>query len=525
MTAKADEDKSEKKEESDAEEIQKIQHSQLYESLAEIIHESRISEYDFERRLYSHDVAPLPKMMEMGFKMLPDVIVRPKDAKEVSKIVKLAIEKQIPVVPRGGASWALGGAVPIMGGILLDMATMNDIIEINKKNLTVMVEPGITWGDLDNSLRREGYMIGAYPSSAPAATVGGWINTGGVGVGSYKYGGVDRQVLAMEMVLPKGEVATFGSNFLDSDSLGDNLHSFFAGTEGTLGIVTRVTLRIYPTPEELRSISYTFPSLESMTNAIYELTHSEVTPFHISFFDKNHFDYLKLLGKEVPDARAIVNLALEGTKVSLDAEERTVDKLMRKNKGEKQSKEFSDHEWEMRLFEMNTKRLGPTIMLAEGMIPVSRLNEMIKGTLKIFKKMKLNGAITGMVPDRNTIAFMPYCLTDERKLRSMMAMALTKKIGDLSFKLGGRPAGLGLFFTGNLKKMHGQGADVMKNIKSAMDPHDVINPGKTLEGMTRFGVPIPAFGMNMGMDMLALAARLPGMKHKLHIEPNTHHAE
>jgi glycolate oxidase len=139
--------------------------------------------------------------------------------------------------------------------------------------------------------------------------------------------------------------------------------------------------------------------------------------------------------------------------------------------------------------------------------------------------MKLNGAITGTVPDRNTVAFMPYCLTDERKLRSMMAMAITKKIGDLSFKVGGRPAGLGLFFAGNLKKMHSGGANVMKDIKSVMDPHDVMNPGKTTEGMTRFGIPIPAFGMNMGMDMLSIMARMPGMRLKLNVEQPPHKAE
>ncbi len=524
MTDK-EEDKTQTKGDEVVEKTEEIQHSELYELLADIVDESRISEFEFERRLYSHDVAPLPKMMEMGFKMVPDIVVRPKSASEVSKIVKLAIKEQTPIVPRGGACWALGGAVPVLGGIVVDMATMNDIIEIDRKNLTVTVGPGITWGDLDDILLREGYMIGAYPSSAPAATVGGWINTGGVGIGSYKYGGVEKQILGIEMVLPKGDIAVFGSDSLGSDYFGDNIRNFFAGAEGTLGIITKITLRIYPAPDELRPISYVFPDLAAMCDAIYELTRAPITPLHISFFDGNHFDYLRLMGKDVPNIKAMLNVALEGTNASLDGDEKIVDEIMLRNRGEKQNKEFSHHEWEMRLYEMNTKRLGPTIMLAEGMIPVSKLYEMIKSTLKVFKKMKLNGAITGTVPDRNTIAFMPYCLTDERKLRSLMAMAFTKKIGDLSFKLGGRPAGLGIFFAGNLKKLHGDGADVMRSVKSVMDPYDIMNPGKTTEGMTRFGVPIPAFGMNMGMDMMAIMARLPGMRLKLNVEPQSHHAE
>ncbi len=515
-------EKTDKKEE---EPIKEMEHSDLYESLAAMIDESRISEYEFERRLYSHDVAPLPKMMEMGFKMVPDIVVRPKSANEVSRIVRFAIEKQLPVVPRGGACWALGGAVPVMGGIVVDMATMDDLEKIDEENLTVTVGPGITWSDLYDALLKKGYLIGSYPSSAPAATVGGWINTGGVGIGSYKYGGVERQIISVEMVLPKGDIAVFGVDSMGSSLFGDNLRSFFAGSEGTLGIITKVTLRIYPAPEEIRPIAYTFADLSKMSAAITDLTRAPVTPLHISFFDKNHFIYLRKIGKDVPKINAMVSLALEGTKASLDGEEKIIDNIMQKHNGEKQTPKFSSHEWDERLFEMRTKRLGPTIMLAEGMIPVPRLNEMINGTLKVFKKMKLNGAITGTVPDRNTIAFMPYCLTDERKLRSMMAMAITKKVGDLAFKVGGRPAGLGLFFAGNLRKMHGGGADVMRNLKSAMDPHDVMNPGKTIEGMTRFGVPIPAFGMNMGMDMLALMARMPGMRLKLSPEPETGHAE
>jgi glycolate oxidase len=514
-----------KKSQDDKEAIPEVEHSELFKSMANIVDESRISEYEFERRLYAHDVAPLPKMMEMGFKMMPDLVVRPKNAHEVSRIVKWATERELPVVPRGGACWALGGAVPVMGGIVVDMATMDDIINVDEENLTVTVEPGITWGDLYDAMMKKGYLIGAYPSSAPAATIGGWINTGGVGIGSYKYGAVEKQIVAMEMVLPKGEIATFGSSSMGSGSFGDNLRLFFSGAEGTLGIITKVTLRMYPAPDEIRPLAYVFPNTTSMAEAIMEITRSPITPLHISFFDKKHFDYLRALGTKVPKINAMISMALEGTKALCDGDEKVVDAIAKRHQGVKKDEKFAHHEWEERLFEMRTKRLGPTIMLAEGMIPVPKLDEMIKGTQKVFKKMGLVGAITGTIPDRNTVAFMPYCLTDERKFKSMMAMAIGRKVGVLSFKVGGRPAGLGIFFAGNLKKLHGDGADVMRNIKYAMDPHDIINPGKTLEGMTRFGVPIPAFGMNIGMDMLGIMARLPGMKLKIDLEPQSKHAK
>lgn len=507
-----------KEEEPPEKKTEEVQHTKLYKSLLKIVDKSRLSEENLERRLYSHDVAPLPKMMEMGFKMVPDIVVRPSNAMDVSKVVKLAIKEQLPVVPRGNACWALGGAVPVMGGMLLDMTAMNDIHNTDEENLTVTVGPGITWAKLYDTMMKKGYLIGAYPSSAPAATIGGWINTGGVGIGSYKYGGVENQILSVEMVLPTGDIVVFGPTLIKSGSLVDNLRLFIAGAEGTLGIITKVTLRMHPAPEEIRPISYVFPGLKEMSDAIFEITRSPITPLHISFLDKNHFDYLRLIGGDVPQIHAALNFALEGTKVLLEGEEAILDNIMKKHKGKKQSKEFSDHEWEMRLFEMKVKRLGPTAILSEGLFPVSKLFETIQQTEKMIKKMGFAAGITGTVPDRNTVAFMPYVLTDERKFKSLTSMAFTKKIGDLSFKLGGRPPGLGIFFAGNLKKLHPQGADVMRDIKSVMDPYDIMNPGKTTEALTRFGIPIPAFGMSMGMDMMALMARMPGMKLKLKLE-------
>jgi FAD/FMN-containing dehydrogenase len=123
--------------------------------------------------------------------------------------------------------------------------------------------------------------------------------------------------------------------------------------------------------------------------------------------------------------------------------------------------------------------------------------------------MKLRAAITGFISDRNTATFMPYYLTDERQLvRSMLSMAFTKKLNDLAFKNGGRPAGLGIFFASNLKKLHGSELELMFDLKSTLDPYNIMNPGKLTEGVTRFGVPIPALAMNIGMDSMAFMKRI-----------------
>jgi glycolate oxidase len=482
---------------------------ELYESIISITGKDRVRIDPFERRMYSHDLASLPKLMEMGFKMMPDLVVKPKSATEIAKIVKIAKEECIPIVPRGGASWGLGGAMPIEGGIVFDLTRMNKVLDFDYKNLIVTVEAGITWKKLYDTLLHKGYIIGSYPSSAMAATVGGWINTGGVGVGTYKYGSAVDHVKSMEVVLPTGKIIETG-NLRISSFGGLDLNRVFFGSEGTLGIITRVNMRMYPAPQELRPLSYGFTDLNELSRMVREISYSDVVPLHISFLDNFHFGFLKDLGIDTPDPKikGMLNVALEGNKKVLDIEEKVLDKIAEALNGLKQTKDVAMHEWNERFYELRTKRAGPTATLGEVFVPISEMSGMISDVYALIKRMKLRAAITGMVSDRNTVIFMPYYLSDERKLiRNMVSLSFIKKLGDLAFEHGGRPAGLGLFFSGNLKRMYGPGWDIMKDLKAQMDPYDIMNPGKTVEGLTRFGVPLPAFALNFGMNMMA------GIKH------------
>jgi glycolate oxidase len=400
--------------------------------------------------------------------------------------------------------------MPVEGGIVIDLTRMNKILDIDEENHVVRVESGITWKLLHETLLKNGYLLGSYPSSAYAATIGGWINTGGVGVGSYKYGAAIDHIESMEVVLPNGGVIVTGNGGLISSGSFD-LKRLFVGAEGTLGIVTRVTMKIYPAPEELRPLSYGFSDMKALCAATREITRSQVTPLHISFLDRNHFEFLREidLGGHIPDVGAMLNIALEGDSEVLDVEEKLLDSISMQYNSEKQSRDVAEHEWEERYYELRTKRAGPSAILGEAFVPVANMATMSQDVYKLIKKMKLRAAITGMMGDRTTAVFMPYYLSDERKMiRSMVSLSFVKKLGDLAFVNGGRPAGLGLFFTGNLKKMYGPGASVMHDLKSQLDPQDVMNPGKTTEGLTRFGVPIPAFAMNIGMNVMAWVKHL-----------------
>jgi glycolate oxidase len=488
----------------------------IYTRLIGIAGKESIKKDDLNKLLYSHDVASLPEMFNLGFKMKPDFIVKPLSAEQISKIIKLAIKQEIPIIPRGGASWGLGGAVPIDGGIVLDMNGMDKILEIDSKNLIVKVETGVTWKELYDELDRKNLFLGAYPSSAPSATIGGWINTGGVGIGSYKYGSARDMIRNMEVVLPTGEVINTGFDKVLSNSAGYDLNSLFIGAEGTLGVITKVTLKVTSKPKEIRPLTYTFAKLTEIAPVVQRIVRENITPLHLSFFGKEHFDLLSKLKLSQPPKGAVLNIVLEGASEILNYEEALLDKIITKKGGKKADKKLAKHEWAERYYEMRTKRLGPSAILAEGFVPISEMGAMVEDTYALFSKLKLRGAITGMISDRNTAVFMPYYLSDERKFfKSVSSLSFVKKLGDLAFKHGGRPAGLGLFYAVNLKKLHGPGMDLIYDIKDTLDPHEIMNPGKLIEGRTRYGVPIPPIGMKVGMGALAALKRIiPGDKEK-----------
>ena len=160
----------------------------LQSQLVKIVGPKRVKNSATEKALYSHDLAPLPKEVGLAFNTMPDAVVLPKSAEEISKIIQIAIKHDIPVIPRGAATWGFGGAVPSQGGIVLDMSAMNKVLRVDPENMEVEVEAGASWKKVYDTALNKGLFIGSYPSSLYAATVGGWVNTGGIGIGSYKYG-------------------------------------------------------------------------------------------------------------------------------------------------------------------------------------------------------------------------------------------------------------------------------------------------------------------------------------------------
>lgn len=481
----------------------------LHIKLSRIVGADRVKTDKMERLLHNHDLAPLPPLMEMGFKMMPDAVVRPASAKEVSDIIQLANRELIPIVPRGGASWGYGGAMPCNGGIVMDMTTMNKVVRVDVDNLEVEAEAGATWEKVVDEAAKAGLFIGYYPSSKPAATLAGWIATGGIGVGTYKYGSVKDNVRNMEVVLGQGQVIQTGFNYVSDHSAGYNLNGLFVGTEGTLGVVTKVTLKAVPAPEVLKPISVRFDHLVDIFPLMHAITRSRVNPMHISFVDERHTGYLERIGHHPASDGALLNLVLEGAKGQVEWEEGVIDGLIAKHGGKRLSDEAAAHEWEENPYEFRVREVGVSAALAEVVVPMTKFRDMVAETYELIRNMKMEASIIGMLGDRNTVLLMPYYLYVEKKLvKSMASLSFGQKVGNLATEHKGRPLGFGLFYAANLKRLRGEGADVMFDLKTVLDPHDVINPGKMFEGLMRFGIGMPGFGMRMGMGMMAVGKKV-----------------
>lgn len=455
--------------------------SELFDSLVRIVGAERVSDSDFEKFFYAKDVSPLPPEMQEELGTIPDIIVRPRSSREVSDVVKLAASTNTPVIPRGGASWWLGGSVPYKGGIVLDLTGMNESIEIDLDNLTVTVDCGVPWQDLTDKLKGKGYFLGSHPGSAASATVGGWISTGGVGIGSYKYGSVGDLVRSLEVVLPNGDIIQTADKDLATNGSGYNLNWLFVGGEGTLGIITKATLKLVPMAEEgPYHISYDFRDVASCTKAIRELVASRLLPHNIAFGDRNHFDIIKSDEEKRRDAEIVLCITLEGEKGIIDHGRTKLNDIMSAAGGGlmacdgKSSEECLD-------CTLGFRGKGGKVFPVPGeiFVPLPRFEETLKGIYGLVGEMGLRAGVTGSMVDRRTVMIMPYYVQEGDKTGDFMEFH--SRLETLAHGLGGRRVGLGLYFSSSIRRIHDPGSvALMRAVKSAVDPNNIMNPGKTV---------------------------------------------
>ncbi len=474
--------------------------------LEDAIGKANVKTSKMERLIYSHDLAPLPNMAQLGFKNVPDIVVRPSSTEDLQNIVKIAAEEGIPITPRGSSTWGLAGSVPVFAGLLIDFTgAMNKILKIDEVNLEVTAQAGCTWKQVYEACLEKGMLLGSYPSSYPSATIGGWTSTGGIGVGTYKYGGAADNIRDMEVVMPDGTIVNTGFKGLCDNMTGYNLTRIISGAEGTLGVISNITFKLTPAPEIFRPLTYFFKDLPSIGAPLFEIAHKRVVPLHISFSDGNHFELLKKAGKHVTEVATAMNVVLEGDKETVAHEEAVIDAVVAKFGGRKADDATAAHEWAENCYEFRCREVGLGCIPGEVVVPVKDYAVFANRLYELMDNMKMTGAIIGIMADRNTVMFMPYFLFNPDDLVQLTALSFSKKCGDMAMEYGGRPLGFGAFFASNLDAIRGNGAKYIRAIKKTIDPQDIMNPGKLTGTTLRYGIKIPPILFDKGMDAMALA--------------------
>jgi len=486
-----------------------------YRRLVNILGPERVARSLQERMAYSHDFASMPKLAHLQWKLIPDFVVIPKTTEEVVRLVTFALESGIPLVPRGGGTGLYGGSVPNRGGVLVDMRGMDRVDTVDREARLMRVQAGATWKTAYDRAWRDGLFLPAYPVGAPASTVGGWLSSNGLGYGSYKYGTARDLLVDLEVVLPSGEILHTGHPSLETGHALGNTSGAFVGGEGTTGIVTRATLRLFPRPEEIRPLAYAFPSIRTAQTVLPEFTNLSATPFHVGLFDEVHVTFLRSVRGEDLPAQALATVVLEGPKDEIGEDQKEIDAFMAERGGTKAGETVARRLWEGRFDLFPARRLSGGLVVAETLIPAKQYPRMIAGTDALTRKLKLQVAANSSLVDRNTVAFTPYFLMDDMSVLGPTGLGFVKKLGDLAFSLGGHPMGLGLFMVFNIRRMHAGARDILNIVKDVLDPHRTMNPGKTVEVWTKFTWPIvntiPLPIMAWGLDLAAFVRSLkPG---------------
>jgi len=445
----------------------------------------RVTEDNIERKLYSRDMAFVPSIMvKPFFQTLPDAVIRPGNAEQVADVLRQATDERIPITPRAAASSSYYNSVPVHGGWVLDMNDLRDGIEVDTAHQTVRVLPATTWFDLDDALQQKGFAVKTYPSSAVSATVGGWVNMQGQGIGSLKYGSVGDQLVSLQVALPsgRGELQTITR---ESDLPLD----WFVAAEGTLGVITWVELGIRPRPNAESHHLFAFDTLDILSQSIVSQARAEPRPYTIFFADSGYLRLLERSGFDIPfdlpqptfpvSEKGLFLVSFQGEPSEIS---RGRDTLLH-TAGKEMSSDLALDEWNLRLHHLRTKRTGPSLLAVEVWLPLNKLFHYLTSVKNLAERNRLLIGTYGFVVAPDMTLVMSLYPTDERQtVKYLAAIGFTKRLHDLAARYGGRPYGIGLWNTAYLPRLFSRThLAELKRRKALLDPSGIMNPGKVYQ--------------------------------------------
>ncbi|WP_096202303.1 FAD-binding oxidoreductase [Bacillus sp. FJAT-45350] len=444
--------------------------------LKKIIPEEQVSTNETMLEQHSRDEGYNPTS-------LPDVVVFAKTKEDVSKVVAFANEHKIPVVPFGLGTSLEGHVIPYHGGISLDMSQMNQILEVMDGDFLVKIQPGVTRDQLNKELKKYGLFFSVDPGAD--ATLGGMASTNASGTTSVKYGIMRDQVRDLEVVLANGDVIHTGGLAAKSSS-GYSLNGLMVGSEGTLGVITELTLKVYGIPECVMAGRASFPSVEAAVDSVTAILSAGIPIARIELVDARSIRQVNEYSEVDYDELPTLFLEFHGNEAGL-AQDVEFTKEIVADLGCEDIQFETDTKARNKLWEVRHNLAyafihgfpGRKLMGTDVCLPVSELTGAILDARKVVDESSLDGAIQGHVGDGNFHVLLMVDITNEKELEE--AKAINAHIVNYALERGGTCTGehgVGVGKAKYQRQEHGLAYDVMKTIKKSLDPNGILNPGK-----------------------------------------------
>ena len=443
-----------------------------------------------ERVLTSvEDIIPYGYDGTAVLKQRPGAVVFPLTSDEVADCVRLACKRSVPVVTRGSGTGLSGGSVPLAGCLVICLVKMDKLIEVDEKNLTLRAQSGVITKEIDDAAAKVGLFYPPDPGSMKISTIGGNVAENSGGLRGLKYGVTRDYVMGIEVVLPDGTL-TFLGNKCVKDVAGYSMKDLFIGSEGTLGIITEVILKVLPRPKARKTMLALYDSMDAAAKTISAIIAAKIIPCTLEFLDRVTVqcveDYARI---GLPtDVEALVLMETDGHPVVVEEEASQMMALARAN-GARDVRAAADEAEGAKLAAARRNafsalaRVRPTTILEDVTVPRSELATMVAFIDSVAKKHKLQIGTFGHLGDGN---LHPTFLTNELDHEEMHRVEVAlEEIVEETIRLGGTVTGehgVGLAKKAFLKRQLGEGSyELMRSIKQALDPQGLLNPGKIFD--------------------------------------------
>ncbi len=416
----------------------------------------------------------------------PDAVVFPESTAEVASIVELCRRHRTPLIPFGAGSSLEGHVLAIRGGVCVDMTRMNKVLAVHVEDLDCVVQAGVTRKQLNEEIRHTGLFFPVDPGAD--ATLGGMASTRASGTNAVRYGTMRENVLSLEVVLADGRV-TRTSRRSRKSAAGYDLTRLFVGSEGTLGIITEVAVRLYPIPEATSAAVCSFPDIGSAVSTVIEALQSGIPVARSEALCATTMRAINAFSKTGYPEQPTLFLEFNGTKASVEEQARAVQAIAREHGGRDfqwaTQPEERSRLWSARhqaYFACMQLRPGTRAVSSDVCVPISRLAECIVETSRDIEKASMPVALFGHVGDGNFHLLIPVRPDDAGDLAE--ARGINERVVNRALAMEGTCTGehgIGMGKMGSLKKELGEAVDLMRTLKRAFDPEGLMNPGKIVE--------------------------------------------